>query len=416
MPIALRTVCVRLLAACLIILVRQAHELPALAADWHVMTNGVPNGSGTQSGPWDIASALEGRHKIEAGDTLWIHQGRYKAEPRVGGTGFVVRLVGRGGAPVQVRAWKGEHVTIDGGLNIQPPSTHLWSWDVEILVSEPRPPAPVPPDPSYKNVNRPWGGLNVYSGQECKFINLVIHDNSQGVSWWAASQESEMHGCILYDNGWAGTDRGHGHAIYTQNNEGVKTISNCIFTGGYGYTLHAYGSSRADVNNYRVEGNIAYDAHTFLIGGGKPSHGIQVLTNCFYGVPVQLGYGARTNENCEVRDNVIVNADLTINRFKSVVSEGNQIVAKDDPRPGGSRVFLRVNKYDPHRANVAIFNWERQSSVDVDVSTLLTIGDSFRLMNPRDFYGMPVLTGKVAGPKIKVPMDGEFAAFVLIKE
>ena len=85
------------------------------------------------------------------------------------------------------------------------------------------------------------GRADVSSGKACKFINLVIHDDTQGVSWWAASQDSEMHGCLIYDNGWAGTDRGHGHAIYTQNNEGLKTISDCIFTGGYGYTLHAYG-------------------------------------------------------------------------------------------------------------------------------------------------------------------------------
>jgi hypothetical protein len=139
-----------------------------LAADWHVATNGVPDGLGREAAPWDISSALDGRHKIEPGDTLWVHQGRYKAEPKVGGMGFVVRLVGRDGAPVQVRAWKGQRVTIDGGLNVQPPSTYLWIWDFEILVSEPRPPSPVPPDPTYANVNRPWGGLNVYSGQGCK--------------------------------------------------------------------------------------------------------------------------------------------------------------------------------------------------------------------------------------------------------
>ena len=166
------------------------------------------------------------------GDTLWIHQGRYKFPLKVGGTGYLVRLAGREGAPIHVRAWEGQRVIIDGGLDLQPPSTDLWIWNLEILVSEPRPPSPVQPDPTYANVNRPWGGLNVSGGKRCKFINLVIHDNSQGVSWWAGSQDSEMHGCILYDNGWAGTDRGHGHAIYTQNKQGIKTISDCIFTEG----------------------------------------------------------------------------------------------------------------------------------------------------------------------------------------
>jgi hypothetical protein len=165
-----------------------------------------------------------------------------------------------------------------------------------------------------------------------------------------------------------------------------------------------------------VEGNIAYDAHTFLIGGGKPSHGIGLLTNCFYSVPVQLGYNAPTNQDCEVRGNVIVDAGLAINRFESVVSEGNLILAKDDQRPSGVKVFFRVNKYDPRRANLAIFNWERESSVDVDVSALLNPGDRFRLLHPRDFYGSPVLSGNLAGPTIKVTMEGGFTALVLIKD
>jgi hypothetical protein len=404
------------LAALILWCTWQTHILPAQAASWHVCTNGLPSGAGTQAAPWDLGSALDGRKEIMPGDTLWIHQGRYKFSPKIGGTGYRVMLAGKEGAPIHVRAWEGQRVIIDGGLDLQPPSTDLWIWNLEILVSEPRPPSPVQPDPTYANVNRPWGGLNVSGGKRCKFINLVIHDNSQGVSWWAGSQDSEMHGCILYDNGWAGTDRGHGHAIYTQNKEGIKTMSDCIFTEGYGYTLHAYGSRRADVDNYLVEGNIAYKAHTFLVGGGKPSHGIRLLTNYFYGVPVQLGYDAPTNVDCEVRGNLLVNCGLSINRFDRVVQEDNLILASGAPRPNGAKIVLRHNKYDPRRANLAIFNWVRTPTVEVDVSGLLKPGDRFRLLDPRNFYGEPVLTGRAAGAIINVATEGEFAAFVLIKE
>ena len=58
-----------------------------------------------------------------------------------------------------------------------------------------------------------------------------------------------------------GTDRGHGHCIYTQNEQGVKTISNCIMSCRYDgtYTMHAYGSQRAYVDNFLVEENVWYD-------------------------------------------------------------------------------------------------------------------------------------------------------------
>ena len=132
-------------------------------------------------------------------------------------------------------------------------------------------------------------------------------------------QDSELYGCLIYDNGWAGTDRGHGHAIYTQNADGTKTIADCIMTGGHGYTLHAYGSSRADVDNYLVAGNIAYAANTFLIGGGKPSRHIRVHDNILHGVAdAARVFGTFRNEDCEVRYNVIVEGGLRINKFEQV--------------------------------------------------------------------------------------------------
>src|SRR5579871_6552691 len=101
MAIPLKPVCFRPLQALtvvsLVLAGRQAENKPALAADWHVATNGVPDGSGTQAAPWDIGSALDGRQKIGPGDTLWIHQGRYKAEAKVGSMGYVVGLAGRDG-------------------------------------------------------------------------------------------------------------------------------------------------------------------------------------------------------------------------------------------------------------------------------------------------------------------------------
>jgi hypothetical protein len=358
---------------------------------------------------------LAARKEIAPGDTIWVHVGRYR-KPAAESHGFKVHLAGRAGAPVQVRALPAERVTIDGGLNVQSPATHLWIWDLEIIVSEPRPEKPVPPDSTYQNVNRPWGGLNVYAGEGCKYINLIIHDNNQGVSWWAGSKDSELHGCIIYDNGWSGTDRGHGHAIYTQNKDGVKIVSDCIMTGGFGYSLHAYGSARADVDNYLAEGNICYNAGTFLIGGGKPSHNIRVFTNFLYNVPMQLGYTAPQNEDCEVRGNVIGNGGLNIKKFNRVVNEDNLVLSdKSNPRPSGTRVVLRPNKYDRQRANLAIFNWEKRASVDADAKGFLTPGDRFRLLNPRDFFGKPVVEGVYDGKAIRVPMDGEFAAFVLLK-
>ena len=52
--------------AYLLAVIALAHAPSALAADWHVTTNGVPDASGTEAAPWDISSALDGKQNAKA--------------------------------------------------------------------------------------------------------------------------------------------------------------------------------------------------------------------------------------------------------------------------------------------------------------------------------------------------------------
>jgi hypothetical protein len=393
---------------------------PVRAADWFAAAGGRADAKGTRQAPWDLASALAGRQKIGPGDTLWVHGGTYRHPDRGRGSpGYVVHLAGQEQKPIRVLAEPGQRVTIDGGLSVEAPAGWLEIRDLEILVSENLSKSRVFPDPgsSPKSYDRPWGGLNVYSGQGCRYVNLVIHDNAQGISFWSGATQSEVHGCILYDNGWKAPDRGHGHAIYTQNQNGLKTIENCIMTGGYGYSLHAYGSARAYVDNYLLRHNVCYDAGRFLVGGGRPSHNIRAIENWLYNVGMQIGYVAPYNEDCEVAGNVIVGGDLEIVRYRNAVNRDNRVIARGAPRPPGPpQVVIQPYRLDPQRANVVIFNWGKETGVRVDPAAVLHAGDRFRLMNPRDFYGAPVLAGSYAGRPLVLPVAGEFAAYVLLKE
>jgi hypothetical protein len=78
-------------------------------------------------------------------------------------------------------------------------------------------------------------------------------------------------------------------------------------------------------------------------------------------------------------------------------------------------VILRPNRYDPDRANLAIYHWDRGSVVPVKAGPFLHKGDAYRLMDPRDFYGKPLAEGVYNGRAVSVPVKGEFAAFVLLK-
>lgn len=321
--------------------------VPSHGADWYVAPNGKATGRGTLDKPWDIESALGGKQRIGPGDTLWLREGSYRRTFEVVGKGYPVHLAGTKGSPIHVRPYKKEHVIIDGGLNIQPPSAYVWIHDLEVTVTDPRPKDPVPKDKSYQNTNRPLGGVNLDSATAgCKLINLVIHDNGEGIRLFQPATDVEVHGCLIYDNGWVGTDRKHGPGIYTQNKDGVKTISDCIFPSGYEMPAQAYGSSKAYVDNYVIEGNILYGNYAepmFLIGGARPSRGIHVLNNYLYGVGLKVGYRAPYNEDCEVRNNMVVDSSLWISNYRNVVDEGNVILKKGQPRPAPSVLCGRTN-------------------------------------------------------------------------
>ena len=62
----------------------------------------------------------------------------------------------------------------------------------------------------------------------------------------------------------------------------------------------------------------------------------------------------------------------------------------------------------------------RPDDARVDLKNLkqfLKPGGTYRLMDSRDFYGKPVLSGTYDGKAIKVPMKNrKFAALVLLKD
>ena len=111
---------------------------------------------------------------------------------------------------------------------------------------------------------------------------------------------------------------------------GLRFIANCIFTGGHGYSVHGDGSKQASVNNYLIEKNICYNTGRLHVGGYKPCENIRVFQNTLYNVPMQLGFPAPYNENCELRNNLIINGELTIDKFKKTVDQGNLVLKKGE--------------------------------------------------------------------------------------
>ncbi len=95
-------------------------------------------------------------------------------------------------------------------------------------------------------------------------------------------------------------------------------------------------------------------------------------------------------------------------------SDENATVHEDKQIPSENKVVILPNDYKIKRAHIAIYNWETLTTVNVDVSSVLSDGDYYRLLDVEDYFEAPVLEGFYDGGPLQIPMvDQEFKCFVL---
>jgi hypothetical protein len=408
------------------------------AADLYVAPNGAPGNPGTEASPLDLTTALSQTSPARAGDTIWLRGGVYR------GT-FTSVLTGTSSAPITVRQYPGERATIDSAPSAEPALTlkGAWTryWGFEIMSSDPNrrsPTAGTPPD------LRRGAGISAL-GPNLSLINLIVHDmGPAGLGIANGSDNTEAYGNVIYANGWLGPDRGHGHGIYTQNRLGVRRIADNVIFNQFSHGVHAYGSAAAFLNNIELEGNIIFNNGVYqatvyepniLIGGDSVAQNPVALSNYTYinsdrtlGKANNFGYAAGCT-NLVARDNYW--AHLTVNTFAVVNCTGdirnNFILGYIEPiyltqyphnemhpvvnknyaaaRPTGVRVFVRPNRYEPGRANIAVYNWDLRAAVDINLAAAgLAPGAVYEIRDAQDYFGAPVLSGTYGGGSVAVPM------------
>jgi len=279
---------------------------PLAATEFYVAPNGSPSGDGSISKPWDLPTGIEGNHNLitKPGDTIWMRGGSYiEMQPYQ----FNASLSGTATAPIIIRAYPGERPTIFinnsfsqftlGGQN-------MWIWGLEFTASSI---IRYITDPTSCNANggTSWCGLSAVFADHSpgtKVINCVVHDISQGFSFWDDALRGELYGTVIFNNGWNGYDRGHGHSIYTQNKANgsdttPKVIADNILFNAGDEGIQAYGSGNAAVSNYLIQGNTIFNngilegyganygpvAYQILVaGGGETKQNIKILDNAVY--------------------------------------------------------------------------------------------------------------------------------------
>jgi len=418
---------------------------------------GKTNAAGTENDPLDLQTALENNNKVQAGDTLWLMEGIYK------GT-FTSELRGTEANPINVKPYPGKYVAIDttnapSGLGISVNGTWTNYYGIEVTSYDGGRVSTVDnsSNPSDITLN---GGVGVY-GSTNKIINFVSHDNSSGIDAWSkrldgfSGIDTETYGSIIYNNGWSAQPadgsygRGHGHAIYTQNFDGIKKITNNVIFFGFGNGIHAYQTGKVEqggvlrgIENFDIQDNTWFltgasdirkgmKKYDCLVGGYQPVKNLIMKNNQGYsdiGGTI-LGYSSNYkgvqffNEDALLDSNYLVqylklqdnwNAGAIDIQNTSVFHgvSGDQSYLNDlggndlaSPEPNsGKKVFYVKNAYDSRRGRITIYNYDKDANVGVDLSQIMPVGSSYRVHSVFDLYGPPIVKGVYNGGNVNIPM------------
>jgi hypothetical protein len=284
-----------------------------------------------------------------------------------------------------------------------------------------------------------------------RLVDNIIGDQfGYGIHAYGSKKASlrglHVEGNILFDNGSLGVrDRAPNLLVGGDSPAGdITVVDNLMYQSGFAGTnvQLGYGVPNDDV---RFERNYVAGFARVL-----PWRNLTVRRNTFVGETslVELRRAAEASAaEIDWNENRYLSAEKQFAPLLAFV--GPKIVANgwkewqaktgfdaggsyEKTPPKGMHVVVRPNLYEPGRANVAVVNWDRVASCDVDLSHVLKAGQAYRVVNARNFYGPSVAEGTFDGTMVRLtltptpiakpvglesretPADPHFAVFVVL--
>jgi hypothetical protein len=329
--------------------------------------------------PGSLKQALIAIRDIRPGDRLLLRAGTYTGD-------FTATIKGNSDNYITIMPYPGERVIIDGSLII---NTDYVIWrDLEIIYSEwttrtSEFSGGTPADIPYAKTFSVNGVGNILHG-------LIVHDTA-GNSSLSSGSLTKITGCLFYNCGWKGADRGHGHSMYLQNITGRKTVKRSISVNSFGWPWHAYTES--EHINY-----IDYIETTCISPGAPVAAQYYILTggyvsaidphwyrNMGYNCGANIGYTAEGGATDVIRvDNYLPDGCSEVGTVTYTTDSGNTLSTP----ASGSAQFCYVDEYKTTKGFLTVYNWDLAATFEADVTNItgLAVGDTVRLRCAENYF------------------------------
>lgn len=371
-----------------------------LSAEFYVSPTANGGGNGSISTPWTIDEAITNTAPVSPGDTLYLRGGTYTGR-------HWYRLNGTAENPITVTKYQNEKPVFDGAGCYEYCLFVYGSWtifrDFEVTNSK------------NDRSTEVQTGMAVI-GPNNRMLNLLVRNvGGTAIGWWSTATNSEVSGCVLYNNGTSSLD----HGVYLQNNSGNKILKNNISFNNWGYGFQGYGN-QGKLVGVHLTNNIAYNngslagisnlrERNFFFGSLDNSisdlvfvgnhafmpFGINSADNYFIGYVLREEGGQMLgNSDATMLGNVSSGIGVQFNYFTNIVCIGNTNVSAN-----GLGVHLQPTNtlYSAWNSNVWYFPYVTSAYVTYPTNSKFISVAAYKTASGNDEHST-FITGATAYP------------------
>ena len=439
--------------------------VPTGGKSFYVTPNGSSGGDGSEAHPWNIQTALNQPSAVHPGDTIWLRAGTYGSG---GSTRFTSNLSGTKDKPILLRGYPGERARVNGGILAKGQYTWFWGFEIynsssqRVISGSLRPPGLYMLGLGQKAINlivhdtgHPGIGFWKEVGDGGEVYGCIIW----GVGTFDTDKASwtDGRGSAIYAQNQNGThlikdvisfrnlttgmkayaEGGYVNGFTFEQNVTFETGDRLIFASGSSFPVHGLKV----INNYTYRSPSESLPPVRLGYADVDQYDAVVTGNWFVnGTSPDGAFYDKRFRSMTVKNNVFVTSNKSVTWLKPSASpsytwDNNKYYGGSSSsafnidgssysfnswksktgfdanstftssRPTGVNAFVHANQYDPDRAYVVIYNWDKTNSVSVNLSSFLQPGDNYKIVDVQNLFGSPVVTGTYSGGSVSIPMN-----------